>query len=230
MSAYNVGVKRYGQYCPVAHALDQVGDRWELLIVRELMLGQRRYTDLAEALPGIGSNILTSRLRDLEAAGIVRKTKLPPPWAVTVYELTEHGRALDAVLRALAGFGARTLGAPDPEDCWSMYAVHARFRRDAAVDGAYEVRFVGGETISMRVSAGELVAMKLPAEDPDLVVEAHPAALHALVEGSVSRTEALADGRIRLVVGGEDELERLVRMFAPAEMETEPEAAAAAAA
>ena len=66
-------VKTYGQYCPVAHALDQVGDRWELLIVRELMLGQRRFTDLAEALPGIGSNILTSRLRDLESGGLVRK-------------------------------------------------------------------------------------------------------------------------------------------------------------
>lgn len=213
-------MKRYGQYCPVAHALDQVGDRWELLVVRELMLGQRRYTDLADALPGIGSNILTSRLRDLEAAGIVRKTKLPPPWAVTVYELTEHGRALDPVLRALAGWGARTLGAPDPEDCWSMYAVHARFRPEAAVDGTYEVRFVGGETISMQVSGGALVAMKLPAEQPDLVLEAHPAALHALVEGMVSRREALADGRMRILVGSERELESLVAMFAPVETET----------
>jgi len=218
-------VKRYGQYCPVAHALDQVGDRWELLVVRELMLGQRRYTDLAEALPGIGSNILTSRLRELESAGIVRKTKLRPPWAVTVYELTEHGRALDPVLRALARFGASTLGAPQPDDCWSMYAVHARFRPEAAVDGVYEVRFVGGETISMQVSAGELVAMKLPAEKPDLVVEADPAALHALVEGLVGLEAALAKGGVRIVAGGERELERLVAMFAPAETD----AAAAAA-
>ena len=121
-------MKAYHQYCPVAHALDQVGDRWELLIVRELMLGQRRYTDLAEALPGIGSNILATRLRDLEEAGIVRKTKLPPPWAVTVYELTDRGRELDGVLRALASWGARTLGPPEAGDCWSMYAVHFRFR------------------------------------------------------------------------------------------------------
>ena len=64
---YNAGVKRYGQYCPVAHALDQIGDRWALLIVRELMLGQRRFTDLADALPGIGSNILTARLRSLDS-------------------------------------------------------------------------------------------------------------------------------------------------------------------
>jgi DNA-binding HxlR family transcriptional regulator len=214
-----VVVKRYGQYCPVAHALDQVGDRWELLVVRELMLGQRRYTDLAEALPGIGSNILASRLRDLESAGIVRKTKLPPPWAVTVYELTDHGRALEPVLRSLARWGARTLGAPDPGDCWSMYAVHVRFRPEAAVDGTYEIRFVDGETIAMEVVAGALVARKLPADAPDLVVEAHPEALHALVQGAVSMPAALGDGRVRILMGSEQELAALVGMFQPADAE-----------
>jgi DNA-binding HxlR family transcriptional regulator len=218
-------VKRYGQYCPVAHALDQVGDRWELLIVRELMLGQRRYTDLADALPGIGSNILTSRLRDLEAAGIVRKTKLPPPWAVTVYELTARGRELDAVLRSLAQWGARSLGAPDAGDCWSMYAVHVRFRPENAVDGVYEIRFIDGETISLRVEQGELVAMKLPAEQPDLVVEAQPEALHALIQGTASIQASLGDGGVRLLVGTEKELADLVSMFAPAEADA-PAAAA----
>ncbi len=218
-------MKSYRQYCPVAHALDQVGDRWELLVVRELMLGQRRYTDLAEALPGIGSNILTSRLRDLESAGIVRKTKLPPPWAVTVYELTEHGRELDAVLRSLAQWGARTLGAPDPGDCWSMYAVHVRFRPDEAVDGVYEIRFVDGETISMQVRGGELVAMKRPAEDPTLVVEAPPEELHAVVQGAVPIHTAVTDGRLRILVGTERELGHLVAMFAPAEDGVASEAA-----
>ena len=220
-------VKRYGQYCPVAHALDQVGDRWELLVVRELMLGQRRYTDLADALPGIGSNILASRLRDLESAGIVRKTKLPPPWAVTVYELTEHGRALEPVLRSLARWGARTLGAPDPADCWSMYAVHVRFRPEAAVDGSYEIRFVDGETISMEVADGTLVARKLPADAPDLVVEAHPEALHALVQGVVSMPAALAEGRISILAGSEQELHALVAMFQPTDAELAVEADAA---
>jgi DNA-binding HxlR family transcriptional regulator len=218
-------MKRYGQYCPVAHALDQVGDRWELLLVRELMLGQRRYTDLAEALPGIGSNILSSRLRDLERTGVVRKTKLPPPWAVTVYELTEHGRALEPVLRALAQWGAATLGAPEPGDCWSMYAVHVRFRPDAAVDGVYEIRFVDGETISLDVANGELVARRLPADAPDLVVEADPAALHELIQGTVGRRAALADGRIRVLHGSEQRLWDLVAMFAPAGADTSAEAA-----
>ena len=220
-------MKAYHQYCPVAHALDQVGDRWELLIVRELMLGQRRYTDLAEALPGIGSNILASRLRDLEKAGIVRKTKLPPPWAVSVYELTDRGRELDGVLRALAAWGASTLGPPEAGDCWSMYAVHVRFRPEEAVEGTYEIRFVDGETISMEVSDGTLVARKLPADAPDLVVEARPEALHALVQGAVSMPAALAEGQITILVGSEQELAALVSMFEPADAEERGEAHAA---
>jgi len=213
--AYNGGVKVYHQYCPVAHALDQVGDRWELLIVRELMLGQRRYTDLAEALPGIRSNILATRLRDLEAAGVVRKTKLPPPWAVTVYELTERGRELDGVLRALASWGASTLGPPEAGDCWSMYAVHVRFRPAEAVDGTSEIRFVHGETISVRVTGGKLVAMKLPAENPDLVVEAEAEELHELISGTVGAHAAVSEGRVKLLAGSATELEHLAAMFAP---------------
>jgi DNA-binding HxlR family transcriptional regulator len=210
-------VKSYGQYCPVAHALDLIGDRWALLIVRELMLGQRRFTDLADALPGIGSNILTARLRALETAGIVRKTKLRPPWAVTVYELTEDGRELDGVLRSLAQWGARTLGSPAPDDCWSMYAVHARFRPEVAVDGVYEIRFDGGETISLAVRSGQLTAVKLPAEEPTLVVQVAPETLHGLIEGAVSVRAAVADGRAQILVGSQTELGHLVAMFAPAE-------------
>jgi DNA-binding HxlR family transcriptional regulator len=220
-----VFVKRYGQYCPVAHALDQIGDRWALLIVRELMLGQRRFTDLSEALPGIGSNILTSRLRGLETAGIVAKKKLQPPWAVTVYELTEHGRGLHTVLRSLAEWGAETLGPPAPEDCWSMYAVHARFRPEAAVDGVYEIRFEEGETITLEVRDGELTAAKLPAAEPTLSVELAPQTLHAMTEGMLGVEAAVAEGRARVVVGSSKELAQLIAMFA----RSAAQAAAAAA-
>lgn len=209
-------MKRYGQYCPVAHALDRVGDRWALLIVRELMLGQRRFTDLAEALPGIGSNILSTRLRDLETASVVRKRKLPPPLAVTVYELTEQGRALEGVLRALARWGAGSLGAPAADDCWSMYAVHARFRPEAAIDGVYEVRFEEGEVMSLSVEDGVLSAAKLSAEEPSLVVSLAPETLHGLIEGSIGVRAAVADGRAQLVHGSQKELTELVAMFAPA--------------
>jgi DNA-binding HxlR family transcriptional regulator len=99
--------KKYDQYCPMAHALDMVGDRWELLIVRELLPGPKRYTDLAEGLPGIGTNILAARLRDLEKCGVITKKTLPPPAASRVYELTDYGRGLRSVLRELALWGAR---------------------------------------------------------------------------------------------------------------------------
>lgn len=213
---YDGGVKRYKQYCPVAHALDLVGDRWALLVVRELMLGQRRYTDLAEALPGIGTNVLAGRLRTLEANGIVRKTKLPPPAAVSVYELTDDGRALDDVLHSLARWGARTLPAPHPEDCWSLYAVHARFRPDAAADGVYEIRFADDAVLALHVRDGVLVTEKSSATRPTLVVEVAPDTLHELIYGSLDVGTVLADGRARLTVGTQGDLRRLVAMFAPA--------------
>ena len=108
--------KRYDQYCPIARALDLVGDRWALLVVRELMHGPKRYTDLVDHLPGIGTNILAARLRDLEAAGVVTKRTLPPPAASRVYDLTEYGRGLRGALRELALWGARSLGPPTVED------------------------------------------------------------------------------------------------------------------
>src|SRR5919204_4483451 len=108
--------KHYDQYCPVAHALDLVGDRWALLVVRELMHGPKRYTDLVDHLPGMGTNSLAARLRELEATGIVSRRTLPPPAASRIYELTEYGRALGPVLRELAVWGARSLGPPTADD------------------------------------------------------------------------------------------------------------------
>ena len=99
-------MKRFEQYCPLAHALSLVGERWSLLIVRELLQGPKRYTDLAQGLPGIGTNILAARLRELEGCGIVAKRKLPPPWASTVYELTEYGEELREALYSLSRWGA----------------------------------------------------------------------------------------------------------------------------
>src|SRR3954469_17016493 len=121
--------KRYDEYCPVAHAMSLVGERWALLLVRELLKGPRRYTDLAAGLPGIGTNVLATRLRELEAGGVVARRKLPPPAASTVYELTEYGAGLEEVLHAVARWGARSLGLPraddelDPE--WGLSAFRA---------------------------------------------------------------------------------------------------------
>jgi DNA-binding HxlR family transcriptional regulator len=104
--------RSYAQFCPLARALDVLGERWTLLLVRELLLGPQRFSDLRAHLPGIGPALLTQRLRDLEAAGLVQRAELPPPAARTVYELTERGRALEAVIYELARFGIPYLDTP----------------------------------------------------------------------------------------------------------------------
>jgi DNA-binding HxlR family transcriptional regulator len=101
--------RTYGQWCPIAVGLDLIGDRWVLLICRELMLGDQRFTDLRTALPGLAPNLLTDRLRSLGSAGMITTAELPPPAARTVYRLTEYGRTVGPVLRALARFGAQHL-------------------------------------------------------------------------------------------------------------------------
>jgi len=110
------GMKRYGQRCPAAIALDVVGERWTPLIVRELMLGPKRFTDLADGLPGIGTNVLTTRLAGLQEHGVIEKRTLPRPTPVAVYTLTESGRALAPVLTELRAWGQRYGPAPEADD------------------------------------------------------------------------------------------------------------------
>ena len=108
--------RSYDQYCPIAAALDVVGDRWTLLIMRELTTGDRRFTDLRAALPGIAPNLLADRLRELQADGLVEQRELPPPAARTVYAATAAGREVVPVLRSLARFGVARLGPPGDDD------------------------------------------------------------------------------------------------------------------
>jgi DNA-binding HxlR family transcriptional regulator len=164
--------KRYEAYCPVAHALGLVGERWALLVVLELMGGPKRYTDLAENLRGIGTNILASRLRDLEAGGIVAKRRLPPPAASRVYELTDYGRELRPVIRELALWGARSLGPPTAEDeLFPGWLVNALDTVLAPLAPAGRFEFRVGDEIASLVD-GE--AQPGPVEDPEVVVEGEP--------------------------------------------------------
>ena len=193
--------KHYDQYCPIAHALGLIGERWSLLVIRELMHGPKRYTDLAEHLPGIGTNILAGRLRDLEQAGIVAKRKLPPPAASRVYELTDYGQALRPAMRELAIWGARSLGPPEETEelfpGWLSNAVDTVLA-PIAPPGRFEFR-VGDEVASL--VDGE--AKPEPVQDPDVVVEADPRALFYLftehrldgvkIEGDRALLEKLLD-------------------------------------
>jgi len=129
-------VRSYGQYCSVAKALDVIGARWNLLIVRELVLrGPLRYTDLMAGLPGIATNLLSERLRDLEQAGVVTREAAPPPIATTVFDLTERGRQLDQIVRELGEWGVPLMVEPAPDDefrsDWLSFPVSLFFTREA---------------------------------------------------------------------------------------------------
>ena len=205
--------KRFDQYCPVAHAICLVGERWALLVVRELLHGPKRYTDLAEGLPGIGTNILAARLRELETAGVVRKRKLPPPAASTVYELTEYGAELEEVVYALARWGARTLGPPGPDDElypeWGVNALPALFDSAAAAEltETYVLR-IDGDTFTARIENGHMHAEVGAAQDADLDVAMGMDTFFALASGELEPGKALSKRRVSIATGDRETLER----------------------
>jgi DNA-binding HxlR family transcriptional regulator len=216
--------KDYEQYCPLAHALGVVGERWTLLVVRELLHGPKRYTDLAEGLPRIGTNVLASRLRELERFGVVRKRKLPPPAASTVYELTDYGLELEEVMHALARWGARSLGPPRPDDElypeWGVNALPALFNAEVA-RGLTEtyVFAIGSDTFTARVENGHLYPCVEPAEDPDLRVETDMDTFFGLAGGELSASDAIATGRAR-IDGDPSVFERCFTVFSLAPRQT----------
>ncbi len=180
--------KSYEQYCTIATALDRIGDRWTLLVMRELSFGEQRFTDLRAALPGIASNLLTERLRDLEAAGLVEQHELPPPAARTVYRLTRDGVRIRPVLRALAQFGMPYLSDPEADEVRPRMAVFggagALFDAGAAAGKDLRVRFLlDGEEHWLEVRAGRLVRADQSAE-PDLTVTGAAAGLVRLSRGA----------------------------------------------
>jgi DNA-binding HxlR family transcriptional regulator len=210
--------KRYDQYCPVCHALELVGERWALLIVRELLKGPKRYTDLLDGMPGVGTNILAARLRELETGGIVAKRKLPPPAASTVYELTEYGRELEEPLYALARWGARSLGPPGKGDQlypdWGLNAFAALLDPEAArgLTETYVVR-VGDETYTVQLDDSQVHVESGASEDADLDFAADMETFYGLASGALDPSEALAEGRVQLLTGKPAAIERFFTIF-----------------
>ena len=198
--------KKFEQYCPVAHALELVGERWSLLIVRELLKGPKRYTDLADALPRIGTNVLAARLKELEACEVIVKRRLPPPTPAQVYELTPYGVALRPIVRELARWGLHSLPAPrDDENLapgWLPDALETFFA-PVAPDGSFEFRI--GDEVAALVD-GEVVAGSV---EPDVMVEANPRAFYYLF------VERRWDGID--VEGDRELLEQLLDVAAPVE-------------
>jgi DNA-binding HxlR family transcriptional regulator len=211
-----MGTRTYAQYCGLACALELVGERWALLIVRDLLLGPKRFTDLRRGLPRIPSNVLSSRLRELEAAGIVCRRIQPLPSRWIVYELTESGRELEDIVIRLGLWGAKTMREPRDEDTLNtdsvLLGLRALFRPGAApgLTAGYELR-IRELVVHARIHEGTLQAGEGPLEDPDLVLETD-FALRALLTGELSVDEALESGKLRLV-GDRDLLEPFVETF-----------------
>jgi DNA-binding HxlR family transcriptional regulator/putative sterol carrier protein len=211
-------MRSYEQFCPAAHALDAVGERWSLLVVRELLSGPKRYTDLQEGLPGIGPNVLADRLRSLAAAGLVCKRRLAPPAASSVYELTELGEGLRPVLAALFQWGLQLLDTPARGEAvragYWLPALEAAAREHSPppeLDEAYQLR-VGAEAIAIEVRRGRVEIREGEADGAAVTIGTDPATFVELGRGTISALNALEQGRLT-VDGDAAAAERCAAVF-----------------
>ena len=206
--------RSYGQFCGIARALDLVGERWALLVVRDLILGPKRFTDLQRCLPGIGTNILSERLRQLEQGGVIRRRILAPPAGSTVYELTEHGRGLEEILLALGRWGVRSMGPRKPGQAlrsgWIGVAMRAYADPAAAagLDATYEL-ILDHTVLRIEMADGDVRITEGSSGRADLVVETQDETLIALLAGFLAAPDAVASGAVKLE-GDETLLPRLL--------------------
>lgn len=207
---YTGDVRSYNQYCSIARALDVTGDRWTLLIVRELLLqGASRFTDLKNGLPGIATNLLSTRLKELEASGLITHKDAPPPIATALYELSETGRALEPVLKALGLWGLRLMAEERSDDAfkaqWLAYAP-AWFTTDTEPDGppAAIQLVAAGEQAVIELGDGRVRTRSGLVADPGLVLDGPPRAVLGLLTGLIDLDTARglglsAEGRLELL-------------------------------
>jgi len=219
------GKRSYDDGCASAHALDIIGERWGLLIARELMLGPKRFTDLRTGLPGISPNVLTQRLEELEQASVLRRRKLPPPAGAWVYELTDWGLGLEPVLMALGRWAVRSptlpQGAPLSVDALIL-SFRTMFDPDAAegFTAILELR-LGENTFHADIADGLIELARGSAHRPDAIIEADSDTLAALVYGGGKLGEAVRAGNLK-IEGDKSVVKRFLTLFpmpkpAPAE-------------
>lgn len=201
MTCYTDGVtsnRSYGDQCGVARSLDVIGERWALLIVRELLLGPKRFNDLLAGLPGASPNVISQRLRELAGNGVIRKRDLGPPARVSVYELTDWGRELEPVLLHLGQWGTH---APMPEGAQvgldSLLLALQAAADPALVTGRYELR-VGGGTFTVDGTAGSVRIRRGTADEPAATLTTDGGTLHAVCLGQRSIADATRSGELRL--------------------------------
>jgi DNA-binding HxlR family transcriptional regulator len=209
--------RSYAQYCSLARALDIVGERWTLLILRELMIGPRRFSQLVDALPGIGKNLLSARLRHLQDEGLVTPTEATEAGR-SAYELTTDGRSLGPALGELSRWGVQRLGPPTPQHtfrpAWAMFPLNYMADRSAArgIDETYEFR-IDAETFHLRVADGDIESRSGPAPAPDLVLTLDGSTMLELLADELDPLEALSTGRVAFA-GDPATLEHCVAILA----------------
>lgn len=186
-------MRSYDQFCGLARALDHVGHRWTLLIVRELLLGPKRFTDLRGGLPGIANNLLADRLRQLQDDGLVTRRELPPPAASTVYELTESGRELQEAVHALIRWGGRWMipgpGNDEFRPEWLVLALDALGAGGIQPGTMLELN-ISGTAVRLAGTDGRLTQVHEPQPHPDLRVTADATTILGLAAGELTVTEA----------------------------------------
>lgn len=205
--------RTYGQYCGFARALEIVGERWALMIVRDLLVGPKRFGELQRGLPGIPSNILTARLKELEEEAIVERRLLD---RAVVYALTDAGRELEESVITLGRWGAKRLGDPRPDEVVTDDSIAAALLTTFRPEGAgrrrvtFELR-LGEVVVNARVRNGAVTVGRGPAENPDAVITAGPQ-LRLLLAREITPVQALKQ-KIVSVEGGKEYLEQFAQMF-----------------
>jgi DNA-binding HxlR family transcriptional regulator len=195
----------YGQICVLSRALEIVGERWALLIIRELVGAPKRFTDLRHGLPKIPTNVLSARLKELEQAEVLQRRILPRPASAVVYDLTDYGRELEDILLALGRWGAQSMTQADADDLFTMDSLMMAMRSSYRGNGSppvaepvsYELR-VNEIVISVTVQDGQLGVAGGPQPEPDLVIEASHG-FTALLTGKTSPSEAIESGSVRVI-------------------------------
>lgn len=208
--------RTYGDGCAIAHALDLIGERWALLVVRELLLGAKRFTDLQKGLPNASPNVLSERLRELEQTGVVKRDKLPPPASAHVYELTDWGHELEETVISLGRWatGSASLPREAPVGADSvMLALKARLGANAAKElrASYELR-LGEDRFHIAPSHRTVEVARGVAPHPDATIDTDPGTLFAVLTNGRSLADAQRPGDLR-IDGDTAAVQRLVRLL-----------------